>query len=620
MKNIKIVILIAALLALIMAVGCELEDGGFEFEGESGQISGDGEIKINTEPLYGLADYYIIRSDLASDVERDAMMKLKNSIKNGLDIDLAPSTDWIGGDQVEHEKEIIIGDTQRAASRAALKGLSFGDFVIKRIGEKIVIAGGSDSATAKAVDFFIAHFINVYGGCLDIPVGDGYIYEHEYMFDSLTIDGEDISEFSLYAYPEVDISGVSEYIAENVYGVVLPVAQEKTDSGKYIIFDNSGLIANGFSIELKYDGNLYVTGSVNTAQYAVEYFKKDFFKALEKKSSNCNIAIQDNYVGNSGETPDHMTASEIVSRLEEYSASDKFLAGEQGGSYGTPGYVAENFKSAVGKAPDILALDLFGYGLHVDELDQRELSEIICQIADYAQQGGIIAISAYFENSTGGWSLGDRATGSLGSKENWESLVTDGTDLNKKFRRQLDSAALFLKALSDNGITAIFKPFESHNTDKYWYGTESKGASPESFIELWKYVYKYLSIKGCTSLIWQYSPYVTDGAKGLFDAYPGDEYTDLVGGVWQEVGVRGVSAEFSSGMAAKGKGAGVITLSVSKSKISNAKDGQLALFNCRDLADAVRAQKAKGEKIPAFVTFGVSSAPAWLGEGSALAE
>lgn len=621
MKNIKIFALMGAILAASLLFGCGIKDDGYSFGDGNNTVFGDGEVQIQTEALHGIEDYYIIRPDLASDTEKEAMLRLKNAVKSGLDIDLISSTDWIGGDQVEHDKEIVIGDTERAASVQAKKGLAFGDFVIKKVGEKIIIVGGSDNATLKAVDFFVSHFINVYGGCLDIPTGDGYLYTHDYMFESLTIDGTDIGEFQLFSASGVDISGVSEYIAENVYGVLLPVAEEMSTNKKYIIFDDSGLIANGFSVELRYDGNLYVIGSADTAQYAVEYFKHDFFEALSKKSSKANIAIQDNYMGNTGTNPVYMTKDEILARLDEFASdSGKFMAGQQGGTQASPDYVIEDFTSAVGNAPAILSLDLFSYGLYIDEMTPSELSETVCQIAKFAQGGGIVAVSAYFENPTGGWDLGDKATGNLKTKDNWLSLVTEGTELNKKYLRQLDCAAKFLGALSDNGITVIFKPFEAHNQKKYWYSSAGKGADNDSFKALWIYTYDYLLSKGCDRLIWQYSPYVTEGAVELFDAYPGDEYVDLIGGVWTDVGVKSVSEELVFGLARHGKSAGVMTLTLSSRKVSTNKDKQLKLFNCQNLSDTVVAAKGKGIKIPAVIMFGNSSVPSWLGEGSVLAQ
>ena len=621
MKNIKIFALMGAILAASLLFGCGIKDDGYSFGDGNNTVIGDGEVQIQTEALHGIEDYYIIRPDLASDTEKEAMLRLKNAVKSGLDIDLASSTDWIGGDQEEHDKEIVIGDTERAASVQAKKELAFGDFVIKKVGEKIIIVGGSDNATLKAVDFFVSHFINVYGGCLDIPTGDGYLYTHDYMFESLTIDGTDIGEFQLFSASGVDISGVSEYIAENVYGVLLPVAEEMSTNKKYIIFDDSGLIANGFSVELRYDGNLYVIGSADTEQYAVEYFKHDFFEALSKKSSKANIAIQDNYMGNTGTNPVYMTKDEILARLDEFASdSGKFMAGQQGGTQASPDYVIEDFTSAVGRGPAVLSLDLFSYGLYIDEMTPSELSETVCQIAKFAQGGGIVAVSAYFENPTGGWELGDKVTGNLKTKENWQSLVTEGTELNKKYLRQLDCAAKFLGALSDNGITVIFKPFEAHNQKKYWYSSAGKGADNDSFKELWQYTYNYLTSAGCDRLIWQYSPYVTEGAVELFDAYPGDEYVDLIGGVWTDVGVKSVSEELVFGLARHGKSAGVMTLTLSSRKVSTNKDKQLKLFNCQNLSDTVVAAKGKGIKIPAVIMFGNSSVPSWLGEGSVLAQ
>ncbi len=620
MKKIKIIAIISALACLSAIFGCGIEKDRYSFGGDGTvQITGDADIKIDGEPLYGIEEYRIIRSDLASETEKTAMMALKNAVKSKLDLDITPSTDFIGGGQEEHEKEIIVGKTNRAESIEAAKDLAFGDFVIKKAGQKVVIVGGSDNATRKAVDFFIAHCIDVYGGCLNIPRDSGYIYRHEYMFDSLTVDGTDISEYSLYAMPGVDISGVSDYIAENVYGVLLPVAETMESSKKYIIFENTGLIANGFSVELRQGDNLYVTGSVKTAEYAVNYFKKDFFQRLAQRSSDCNITFGDNYAGNTEESYTFQSREEIIGKLSEYSSlSTGFLAGEQGSSNADPAYISEIFKTAVGKSPDVLSIDLFSLGLHIDELSDVELSHIVCQLADYASAGGIISVSAYFENPTGGWKHGDKTTGSLSSIENWILLVTNGTELNTKFLRQLDRAADFLKTLGDNGITVVFKPFEGMNSDKYWYSASGKGANATMQAALWRYVRDYITGKGADKLIWQYTPYITDGAKGLFDAYPGDEYVDIIGGVWTEVGAKGISAEYAQGIALRGKPAGPLTVTVSQKKISSGKEGQLALFNCRDLANTVLAAKQSGTPIPAIVTFGLSSSPSWLGEGTAL--
>ena len=106
----------------------------------------------------------------------------------------------------------------------------------------------------------------------------------------------------------------------------------------------------------------------------------------------------------------------------------------------------------------------------------------------------------------------------------------------------------------------------------------------------------------------------------MFDAYPGEQYVDLIGGVWTDVGAKSVSEELAFGLARHGNGAGLLTLTVSPKKISSNKDKQVKLFNCRNLSDTVIAEKSKGAKIPAVVMFGTSGVPSWLGEGSALSE
>ena len=56
-------------------------------------------------------------------------------------------------------REILIGATNRPESAQALDGMKASDFGISIIGEKLIIAGGSDDATATAVIRFMTGFV-----------------------------------------------------------------------------------------------------------------------------------------------------------------------------------------------------------------------------------------------------------------------------------------------------------------------------------------------------------------------------------------------------------------------------------------------------------------------------
>jgi len=67
---------------------------------------------------------------------------------------------WVKRDesQTETAKEILIGDTNRPESAEAAKGLEANQYVIKFIGEKLVVAGGSRSAVAYGTKELIKLF------------------------------------------------------------------------------------------------------------------------------------------------------------------------------------------------------------------------------------------------------------------------------------------------------------------------------------------------------------------------------------------------------------------------------------------------------------------------------
>jgi len=94
----------------------------------------------------------------------------------------------------ENTLEVLIGATNRAESAQGAEGLRANDYFIGMINNRLVIVGGSDKATANAINHCTAYLLGDEG--LMYPT-EGYLYTSEYTVDKLTVGGVDISEFTV---------------------------------------------------------------------------------------------------------------------------------------------------------------------------------------------------------------------------------------------------------------------------------------------------------------------------------------------------------------------------------------------------------------------------------------
>ncbi len=111
-----------------------------------------------------ISEYTIIRSDKASKDISTAVKTFKQAIKSSTKADLTVSTDFLRkGDTVDESKaEILVGPTNRNATKEAqaLLDESEGDnFIIRFIGNKIVILGNDDASVMHALKYFIVNYV-----------------------------------------------------------------------------------------------------------------------------------------------------------------------------------------------------------------------------------------------------------------------------------------------------------------------------------------------------------------------------------------------------------------------------------------------------------------------------
>ena len=112
--------------------------------------------------------YRIVRSDNADtkSVVTTESIRVRKALKAVTGVEPELATDWEDKDDNASIPEILLGKTNREASKS-VGDLGPNDYVIKTVGNKIVILGGNDSTLKKAIDRFLLDYI-------------GYISEEKY--------------------------------------------------------------------------------------------------------------------------------------------------------------------------------------------------------------------------------------------------------------------------------------------------------------------------------------------------------------------------------------------------------------------------------------------------------
>ena len=232
----------------------------------------------------------------------DAGFKLKNCTYDG------------GSNSTEIPEdacEILIGLTNRSESMALAKGLRMNDFAIAAEGDRIMIVGGSDQATADGVAYFLEHYVN---GQETVSVLEKYFAEGEYDLATLTdITANDrpISDYHISLCASINpsvlhaASLLSAAIAEKT-AYALPIKTEEKASGMAIRLELSDALAEteyAYTIE---DDCWVIRGTDRTLLFAVRTLIKQINESVSG-TVELNAFIADNATMETQTAPTHPT-------------------------------------------------------------------------------------------------------------------------------------------------------------------------------------------------------------------------------------------------------------------------------------------------------------------------
>lgn len=222
-------LLLVLLLCVLMFAACDKQvppdDPESNTDGESVSSSdiSDSGAQPNGEYIEITAEsakkYTIIRPSSAGTDVTTAAQYLQRSFNNkGFAVEY--TDDWIKNtaDIPDDAYEILIGDTNRGESALFASELRANDYVIAVEGNRIIIAGGSEKATASAVDYFIGESLTSAKDSVRIS-REPFTYSASYEIDELTVLGEKIQKFDIVIPRGAD--AISAYSAELLRDAVL---------------------------------------------------------------------------------------------------------------------------------------------------------------------------------------------------------------------------------------------------------------------------------------------------------------------------------------------------------------------------------------------------------------
>lgn len=569
MKIKVIALLCITILFIASLVGCGDKPDG---NNDSGDI-----ISTETVKIENISDYILVKSADSPDNVKTAVKTLLNAIRDATSARLVDAVD----SRKESQYEIVVGNTSRQGIDVDTSNLNVAQFIIKKVGDKIVITGGSDVAIEKGIDYFIENYISAENG-VSVPAGEGVRIQDANIFIKLEVNGKSLEDYvvtgNLYdvdkdkilagTFPvhdaESSVSVVeSERLAdfssklENATHIPFSVIEGEKISeykGNYIMLDDTNPDFSSYEIKVE-DGNIILYANYYSLDACVNSFFVDFLgfdlaKGEITGSNEVNITEGKSY---SVEKSAIYSKEKLLEVLEKiYNDNNLLILGQHMNQEVAIGEVFDievaNYKAVCGVEPALLGWDVVGtmvYPKNQKSLESARV-KIAYQMTEYARSGGIITLSPHFPNPLDeNPKPGNSIKGDLGHEDKWAELFTEGTDINKRFMGYLEQLGDFLEILDKNGAPIIFRNLFESNGNWTWYcigntnadGVEKK-LDPKYIKDLYILIYDYLvKERGLDNLIWLYSPNVVKRGGGSYlgdvmDCYPGDEYVDIVGVDW----------------------------------------------------------------------------------------
>lgn len=168
---------------------------------------------------------------------------------------------------------------------------------------------------------------------------------------------------------------------------------------------------------------------------------------------------------------------------------------------------------------DIMNMESGGKG-SIDIFSFQEMKKMMEDVYD---KGGINTISWHSANPKTGKDAWDNTKGSV------KAILPNGEkhNLYKSWLDKISDYLISIKGKDKKLVPIIFRPYHELTGGWFWWGKGN--CSPEEFKQLWKFTYDYLTKeKKVHNLIWMYNTSDFKSEEEFLEAYPGDDYVDMI--------------------------------------------------------------------------------------------
>ena len=167
----KLLALLLALILALSAVGCNTSDSGDSTSGadvtDSSPVEETTSDIASAPSVYtlvenGVANVRVVRpSDLKTDdMAVEAAIEIRKNINTVTGASPELSDDWLKNGE-SHDSttvELLIGPTNYPETAEAIKDLTYGEYTVKAVGNKIVVFSYTESGYGKAINALISLF------------------------------------------------------------------------------------------------------------------------------------------------------------------------------------------------------------------------------------------------------------------------------------------------------------------------------------------------------------------------------------------------------------------------------------------------------------------------------
>ncbi len=197
----------------------------------------------------------------------------------------------------------------------------------------------------------------------------------------------------------------------------------------------------------------------------------------------------------------------------------------------------DTIEARTGKVPALWGVDIATvdagkepqrWDVDINSLNKGKIEEAIRQY----KKGAIVTMMYHQVKPFDHDSLGFRGSvKGMVTDEEWEQIITPGTEYHKMLIEKIDIRAEWLKILKEAGVPVLWRPYHEMNGMWFWWGNRP---GENGYQKLWKIMYnRYVNHHKLNNLIWVWNPNAprdrkNDEAYAYHLFYPGNEYVDIL--------------------------------------------------------------------------------------------